>query len=243
MKLSLLLTRLDKLIQLLGSRDLQRALVRYRLLAGAEHRQVVRSNLATVIDIGANRGQFTLAVRRWAPSARIIAFEPLTGPADRFRRVFRGDSMVTLYRAAIAPEAGEGTIHVSGCDDSSSLLPIGAMQQRLFPGTGEVRTETVPVGRLSDFVSANEIISPAMLKLDVQGFELEALRGCEDLLTNFTFVYVECSFMELYQSQALADEIIAWLRGQSFRLRGVHNVCYDRNGQAVQGDFLFEINN
>ena len=242
MSFQLFLTRIDKLAQVLRSRDLLRALVRNRVLVGAEHRQVLRSDLAAVIDIGANRGQFALAVKRWSPGARIIAFEPLSAPADRFRKVFQGDSRVTLHRVAIGPAAGDATIHVSGCDDSSSVLPIGAMQERLFPGTGEVRTETVPVGRLADFVSAEEIVSPAMLKLDVQGFELEALRGCEVLLDRFQYIYAECSFVELYTGQTLADKVILWLSERNFRLRGVYNMFYDKKGQAIQGDFWFQRN-
>jgi len=210
--------------------------------AGCEHGPLFGADLATVVDIGANRGQFSLAVRRWAPGARVVAFEPLSGPADRFRKVFQGDAQVTLHQAAIGPKAGQTTIHVSAADDSSSLLPISALQERLFPGTGEVRTETVTVGRLSDFVSAEEIVSPTLLKLDVQGFELEALRGCEDLLAGFAYVYAECSFVELYSGQALADEIIAWLRDRGFRLSGIYNLSYDRKGKAIQGDFLFARN-
>jgi hypothetical protein len=116
------------------------------------------------------------------------------------------------------------------------------MQQRLFPETGEVRTETIKVGRLANFVSAGDIKAPALLKLDVQGFELEALRGCEDLLGRFSQVYVECSFVELYSGQALAHEVIDWLGERGFVLKGVHNMGYDRNGRAVQGDFLFSNN-
>jgi len=239
MSFQLFLTRIDKLAQVLRSRDLLRALVRNRVLVGAEHRQVLRSDLALVLDIGANRGQFALAVKRWSPGARIIAFEPLPAPADRFRKVFRGDSRVTLHRVAIGPEAGEAIIHVSAADDSSSLLPISPVQQRLFPGTGEVRTETIKVGRLADFVSAKEIAGPALLKMDVQGFELEALRGCEDLLECFACVYAECSFVELYSGQALAHDVIEWLARHGFILTGVYNLYCDKKGKAVQGDFLF----
>jgi len=239
MKLSLFLTRVDKLCQVLQSKELFLALMHYQVLPGAEHRHVLRSNIATVVDIGANRGQFALAVRQWAPEAHVFAFEPLSGPSARFRRVFKGDMRVTLYQVAIGPESCETTIHVSAADDSSSLLPISAIQERLFPGTHEIRTETIRVGRLSEYVPATDIIAPAMLKLDVQGFELEALRGCEDLLDRFTFVYAECSFVELYSGQALADEVIAWLRGRGLKLSGAYNMQYDRNGQAIQADFLF----
>lgn len=231
--------RIIKLYTCLIDPAFRKALFRHGVAAAPEHRLVLRLDLATVLDIGANRGQFTLAVRRWAPEAKVIAFEPLAGPAARFRRVFQGDSKVILHQAAIGPEAGEAIIHVSAADDSSSLLPISAAQQRLFPGTGEVRTETIRVGRLSDFVPAEDIKTPALLKLDVQGFELEALRGCEDLLQRFGHVYVECSFMELYIGQVLAHEVIAWLAERGFVLGGVYNMSYDGHGRAVQADFLF----
>jgi len=240
MNVSLFLTRLDKLVQALRAGDLRRALFRHRVLAGAEHRQVLSPNLATVVDIGANRGQFSLAVRRWAPGAKVFAFEPLSGAAARFRKVFQGDSGVVLHPAAIGPEPGEATIHVSRADDASSLLPMSALQERLFPGTGEVRTETVKIGRLAGFVAAEDIVPPAMLKLDVQGFEMEALRGCEELLGCFAYVYAECSFMELYSGQAWAGDVITWLRERDFSFSGVYNMCYDRNRRAVQGDFLFK---
>jgi len=143
---------------------------------------------------------------------------------------------------AIGSDAGETNIHVAVADDSSSLLPISAIQESLFPGTGEIRTETIKMGRLADFVSVGDIKIPAMLKLDVQGFELEALRGCEDLLECFAYVYAECSFVELYTGQPLADEVILWLRERNFHLRGVYKVFYDNKGQAIQGDFLFKRN-
>lgn len=239
MKLQLFLTRLNKLSQIARSSRMLLALLYNRVLAGAEHRRVLKADLATVVDIGANRGQFALAVRQWVPKSRVFAFEPLAGPATRFRRIFKGDSRVTLYQAAIGPESCETIIHVSAADDSSSLLPISAIQESLFPGTGEIRKETVQVGRLSDYVSATDIEAPAMLKLDVQGFELAALCGCEDLLDRFTFIYAECSFVELYSGQALADEVIAWLRERGFKLSGAYNMQYDRNGRAIQADFLF----
>ncbi len=47
--------------------------------------------------------------------------------------------------------------------------------------------------------------------------------------------------MELYEGQALADEVIAYLRAHGFRLQGTYNLSYDRKGRAIQGDFLFSI--
>lgn len=193
----------------------------------------------SVVDVGANRGQFSLVARQCFPVATIVAFEPLAGPAARFRRVLAGEPRVSLHQYALGPEEGVSTMHVSSRDDSSSLLPITPRQRSIFPGTGESGTTMVRVGRLADFVSASELKPPALLKLDVQGYELEALRGCEELLDSFSYVYAECSFVELYQGQALADDLIAWLRRREHRLRGVYGVVYDGQGRAVQADMLF----
>ncbi|MCB2148592.1 MAG: FkbM family methyltransferase [Deltaproteobacteria bacterium] len=222
------------------SARLFKALVLNHVVAGTEHCHAFEPNLVLVVDIGANRGQFSLAVKHGAPETRVIAFEPLTVAAAIFRNVFLEDASVSLHQTAIGPQAGETVIHVSAAEDSSSLLPISPLQERLFPGTHEIRKEKVRIGPLSDFVIPEDIVPPAMLKLDVQGYELEALRGCEDLLGRFSHVYVECSFVELYFGQALADDVIAWLKERRWCLSGIYNMTYDRKGRSIQADFLFE---
>ena len=234
------LRKFSKLIACLRVPSYRSVLVRHRVAAGIEHEPVLRNlNCLTVVDIGANRGQFALAARHAFPCAKIVSFEPLSRPANRFRAVFAGNNQISLYQAGIGPEHRRAAIHVSFKDDSSSLLPITSTQQALFPGTGEVGTTEIAIGPLEDFVPADSIEAPALLKLDVQGYELEALRGCESLLHRFAHVYCECSYVELYEGQALADEVIAWLRERGFALRDIHNVHYDRSGRAIQADFLF----
>lgn len=239
MKLQTLLNRLDKLNQALLAGRLLRALLVYRVLAGAEHRSILLSDIRAVVDIGANRGQFSLAVRHWIPKASVIAFEPLPAPASIFRRVFLGDDRVILHQAAIGPCSEQRTMHIAARDDSSSLLPISSAQAAMFPGTGEVATADVRVGPLEEFVSVDALGSPAMLKLDVQGFEYEALLGCESLLSYFSWVYCECSFVELYSGQKLASDVIGWLASKDFELKGIYNPAYDRCGKIIQADFLF----
>lgn len=234
------MNRLVKAFACLSTALYRQALINHSVAACVEHEPVLKVlNCRTVVDVGANRGQFALVARRCYPSARIISFEPLPLPAARLGEVFSADANVALHQVAIGPEPGHSTIHISGKDDSSSLLPIGARQSALFPGTAEVEVANVRVGPLDEFLVADHIASPALLKLDVQGYELEALKGCAALLERFAYVYVECSFAELYAGQALADEVIAWLRERGFRLRGVHNMSYDSGGRVIQGDFLF----
>ena len=240
MRFQAFLNRLDKLSQTMLSKRLLQALFRHRVLAGAEHRNVLSRDLGSVVDIGANRGQFALAARQWAPKARVISFEPLPEVAAIFRRVFSDDPAVKLHVTAIGDKAEKKTIHLSARDDSSSLLEIGEAQSNHFPGTHEVGTLDVEVGTLDQFLSGEEILRPAMLKLDVQGFELQALAGCRNLIGNFDYVYCECSFVELYKGQKLAGEVIRYLGELGFSLSGIYNPSYDRDGNCIQADLLFE---
>lgn len=230
-----------KLAAILRVSTWREALRRHQVAAGSEHLLVLRqfNGCRTVVDIGANRGQFALVARRCFPDARIVSFEPLPGPAAIFRRVFAQDHAVILHEAAVGPHAARSTMHVSARDDSSSLLPIAALQSAMFPGTAEVSTTEVSVASLNAFIDAADIAAPALLKLDVQGFELEALAGCEPLLSLFDWVYCECSFVELYATQKLAADVIEWLSDRGFRLQGMFNPAYDSEGRAIQADFLF----
>ena len=93
--------------------------------------------------------------------------------------------------------------------------------------------------RLDDILKPQTLPGPILVKLDVQGFELAALQGMPNLLEQALFVYTEVSFVELYEKQPLADEIIAWLADRGFSLSGVHNPTFMENGATVQADLLF----
>jgi FkbM family methyltransferase len=237
------MNKLTKLLAILKVPALRRPFLQFGVAGGVEHlpvlRQFIEQDIQTVVDIGANRGQFALAARAQFPAAQIISFEPLEEPAGIFRRVFAGDTLVTLHQVAIGQEEKESSMHVSHSDDSSSLLPISDLQNELFPNTEEKEVRKVTVKRLVGMINAAEIRQPALLKIDVQGFEKEVLLGIGSLIRQFQVVYVECSFMELYAGQALAHEVIALLQQKGFRLQGVYNLSYDNNSIAIQGDFLF----
>lgn len=231
--------RIKKFGQIITDRFFFRALLN-GTAAGVEHYSPLQNlKCDFVIDVGANRGQFALISRKVFPQAKIYSFEPLEEPGQIFKKIFGSDPNVTLYTFAIGKEEMNATIHVTRDDDSSSLLPITKMQSTMFPGAAEKETRQVTVLPLSLALGTTSIPPVALLKIDVQGFELDVLQGCEDILDKFSHLYIECSFIELYEGQALAHQIIAWLEPRNFILSGVHNLYYEKNGRAIQGDFLF----
>jgi FkbM family methyltransferase len=241
LQIDLFLVRLKKFCSILASPYLLYILLRHGVFAGIEHKAAIPSNLRFIVDIGANKGQFALACKIFAPQALIISFEPLPGPSLIFNSIFsKKNKNIKLYESAIGLESRFSVIHLSNREDSSSLLPIGLNQAIKYPGTHEIGTLEVKEAPLENFLNLDDILFPALLKLDVQGYELKALQGCEPLLTGFDYIYCECSFIELYSGQSLADEIIRWLQKHQFTLVGVFNLSYDNNDFPVQGDFLFK---
>jgi FkbM family methyltransferase len=204
-----------------------------------EHRKVLLS-LKTdgILDVGANRGQFSLACRFAQPGVPVVAFEPIPTEAVIFQKVHGHIKHVHLIESALGETKGEAILHLSKSADSSSLLPIGKKQTELFSETAEIGTLTVPVHRLDDFSDVWTGRTRQLLKLDVQGFELNVLRGAIETLKSCAYVYAECSEVALYDGQALRAEVQAFLGTQGFVLKGRYNEQFNA-GQLIQADYLF----
>ncbi|UPK25708.1 FkbM family methyltransferase [Bradyrhizobium sp. 195] len=216
-----------------------RRALRTGVLAGVEHTYALRHlTPGLVIDIGANRGQFALLARHLWPAAYITSFEPLPGPNAICRKAMVGDERFKLFEAAVSTETGSSTINVTREDDSSSLLPLGEEHQRLY-GSSIASTLTIKTDRLCAFIAPDECPASCLLKIDTQGFELEVLKGSEELLRRVQHIYAELSFIELYRGQPLASEVISYLHAKGYQLAGVFNVAHDGADRPIQADMLF----
>jgi len=133
-------------------------------------------------------------------------------------------------------EPGEGRMHLATRTDSSSLLALSARQKTIF-GMEHAGAVQVPIERL-DACLATPLPRPALLKIDVQGFGLEVLKGATDLLPHVDAVYVEVSYIELYEGQALHEDIERFLTEAGFSMQGRYN-AYLHQGEPVQADLLF----
>lgn len=214
--------------------------LRQGVAAAVEHEDIPYSAaFNTVVDVGANRGQFAVVAARRFPEARLWCFEPLPDARVRLQTILRHREHSTIIGTALADRADQRRLHVTHDDDSSSLLRVGHLQRAEFPRTHEVSRMPVQTTRLDEFLTRGSIAQPALLKIDVQGTELAVLQGTTSIIDAFDAIIVECSFVELYVGQAPASHVIAFLASHGHHLRGVYGATYGADGACLQADLLF----
>jgi FkbM family methyltransferase len=214
--------------------------LRLGVAAATEHHAVAfEHDFSTVVDVGANRGQFALFAARRFPHAKLHCFEPLPEARDTLTEALGDHPRLRVHAVALGARSSTETFNVAASDDSSSLLTATAVQTASFPNTEVAERRRVEVTRLDDVLDTGDLSRPCLLKVDVQGYELEVIEGAEDLLEGVDELLVECSFAELYEGQPLAAEVVAFCAERGFSLVGVFSLVHDASGRCLQGDFLF----
>ena len=194
----------------------------------------------TVLDVGANTGQFVSEARKIAPGAFIYSFEPLRECFDALCAQQRDDARFKAFHVALGDEPGEVTMHRNDYSQSSSLLPMAELHKTAFPETRHSSPEKVQVKRLDDLAGELHLERPMLLKIDVQGFEAKVIAGATEVLRAADVIIVETGVEALYEGQALFDDVYRMLFERGFRYRGNHNqLLSPHDGRVLQADAFF----
>ena len=189
--------------------------------------------IETIYDIGANVGTWSLLAKSIIPKARIQAFEPLQRCRAAFIRNTALVDGIEFHDVALGPDDRMGTMHIGADTDTSSLLPPCGQAEH-----ASAETRQMPVRSLDAFVVANKLPEPDLLKLDVQGYELEVLRGAPMMMQHAKAVLCEVSFVPLYKGQCLFADVVTFMSLAGFCLRAF--AVETRTGVALeQTDVLF----
>jgi FkbM family methyltransferase len=176
-------------------------------------------NIQTVLDIGANEGQYARSVRDAGYRGRIISFEPISTVYAALRANSIGDPMWEVHLLALGDTEGERTISISEKSVFSSLKQPSPYAVERFPGSRAARQEIVRVSRLDHFIDAHPIdLRYTYLKVDTQGFEKEVLLGAGSALTSIPAVQLELALRQLYIDQVGWLEMIEWMESHGFKV-------------------------
>ena len=188
-----------------------------------------------IVDGGANKGNVAARLLAAFPQARVEAFEPQTRLVRKLAKRFAGDVRVRAHALALGETETTLPLAVMNRPTLSSLLPpTGIHGKYAGEALAVTVTEQVAVARLDTVLGRADVI-----KLDLQGYELPALRGATKLLPGVSVVVAEAALAPLYAGQALLPELEAFLKGFGFRLDGMYDFFRDAGGRIVSGDALF----
>jgi FkbM family methyltransferase len=194
-----------------------------------------------IIDVGANAGQYGKRIRAAGYGGRIVSFEPLADAFRHLERAVAADPLWDCHRIALGARDGRMPLNVSGDLEASSLLPMEARHRRHCPPSAYVGTETVDVAPLDSLVSRVGARSNTIyLKLDVQGYELEVLRGARRVLSDTALIEAELSLVPLYTGGPLYREVIDHLDACGYELISVEGITEEPDtGHMLQLDAIF----
>jgi len=197
-------------------------------------------NPATVVDVGANVGQFAVASTKLFDNAEIIPIEPDPRVADVLRRNLdpevRGNVLVT----AVGSNIGIANFNVNCDSQVSSLLQLGPDRIQSFPDSTVVETIAVPVSTLDVLFERRDLSFPILLKIDVQGFEDRVVAGAKWFLERVEWVLVEVSFSALYWEECNFETIVDMMKCSGFRfVRPMNFHVSPKTGEIIEVDALF----
>lgn len=178
-----------------------------------------------ILEAGAHNGSNSVEIAGFWPGGILHAFEPvpaafemLTAEAKRF------DGRIACYPSALGPKKDRMTMHLSGdgsvgsCQSSSLLQPAAGHEAEYSFITFEKLIE-IEVTTIDDWAAENNITHVDFLRLDMQGYELEALKGASRILESALAIQLEVSNIRLYQNAPLYPEVRDWMDRAGFRPR------------------------
>lgn len=191
-------------------------------------------NIKTVLDIGANAGQFALRTHKMLPQTKVISFEPISRIYKELAENVKPINGVAL-NMALGEREYKTEINVSEHTESSSLLKMADKHKQNFTHTANHTKETISVKRLDDVFPTLQTEPNYLIKIDVQGFEDKVIAGGQETLKKAKVLFMEVEFQELYEKQPLFDDIYGLLKGLGFSYAG----NFEQMNSGIDGLPLF----
>jgi len=201
-----------------------------------------RYEFQTILDVGANIGQFGREIRERFPAADLICFEPIPRPFAELAEWAASQKGVRAVQLALGDAREQLSMFVH--DDhtpSSSLLATTQETSELYPSTARQSEITVPVERLDDWIAANGVAlgGNVLLKIDVQGFEMRVLKGAPETLARTAAVIIEANLEQLYEGQSRFIELVGLLDAAGLAYAGNLSQACAPDGRIVFVDAVF----
>jgi FkbM family methyltransferase len=194
-----------------------------------------------IIDAGASNGRISRRFLRNFPEAHVYGFEPNMLYAVTLQQYAKEDARFHPQFLALSDHEGTADLHITVSPGSTSLFTPGERLKKFDPhGVSAKSSKKVQVVTIDHWAKRNGNPAIQLMKFDIQGGELRALRGAVHVLQNSTFlVYTEILFNPLYKNGSIFCEIDLFLREYGFVLHDIYKPKYDRKGLLLWGNAIY----
>jgi FkbM family methyltransferase len=197
-----------------------------------------------VLDIGANVGDVAVAALNSYKDSRVICFEPVQKTYDALKdRLSPFGDRAQLHKVALSNTAGTGEINITTFHGANSIAPQAPSHKERNPHVHEVGKERIELVRLDDYCACFPCERVDVMKIDVEGHELDVLKGGVQFISSrVDIIIIEISLMrdQSWENQAVF-EIFALLKSAGFRLLSAMDLHRTTDGSALllQMDCVF----
>jgi FkbM family methyltransferase len=197
-------------------------------------------DIRTILDVGANTGQFAKTYRRLFPAARVVSFEPIPSAFLELSSWAASEPRVTALNVALGESEGSvDMIEHTQNTVSSSLLSTTETSVNIWPAQARQRMVPVAVTTLDKAVAGQALEPKVLVKLDVQGYEDRVIRGASETLRHTAAAIVEVNLDNLYEGQARFKDIVNGLDAAGLRYAGALEQTIHSDGHVIFFDALF----
>jgi FkbM family methyltransferase len=204
----------------------------------AQRYLIGKLDIDLLIDGGANIGQYSSRIRE-VYKGRIISIEPIKRNYDYLKKIFRDDKNFHALNVAVGASNGLSNFYVSNFEGISSSIYKPKEHLHYYPDVKFTKDSKVKMVRIDD-IKAAKVSHSIYLKLDIQGYELPALRGSIGILDKVNVIEVEVSFIEnMYEGGTKFVELLSFLDSHYFSLYSISDFRRTKNGQIVYADLIF----
>lgn len=189
-------------------------------------------NPISIIDIGAYHGEWTAMIKKIFPDSSILMIEAQESKEDILKDVSQQYSPNVFYEMALLSSEDEQQVRFVEMETGSSVFEESSPYERDYTSKKTVTLDTL-LKTHPDFQGAD------FLKIDVQGYELEVLRGAKKLLEKVELVLMEVSLIPVNKGCPIMSEVISFMADHDFRVLDFCSQSRMNNGFLWQTDLLF----
>ncbi|MCX6453984.1 MAG: FkbM family methyltransferase [Actinobacteria bacterium] len=206
-------------------------------------RNLQNFQITGVIDVGANVGQFGLDIRRHGFEGLIVSYEPVHETYLTLSQTIKQHQPWKAFQLGLGAAESERTINISGnAGLSSSILEMKSLHLENFPDSATIAKQKISISTIDKQLEVLELRpQDIMLKLDVQGFEAEVLKGASQSLSKIPLCYLEVSITPLYEGEVSFLPILVELSKFGHEVIDVFRGIKAKDGRLLQLDILTKL--